>query len=158
MKKYGFIAFLVALIDQMIKAYVRSIPVGTVFFDIPGLFSLMHVVNTGAAFSIMAGFVPLLALISCALLGAIWIYAAKTLHLSWTGKTALAVLTGGGVGNLFDRLIYEGVTDYILLRFVEFPVFNFADIAITCSVAVLLILLFANKLEDAQEDRHESDC
>ncbi|MBQ7886337.1 MAG: signal peptidase II [Clostridia bacterium] len=157
MKKYGLIALAVIVLDQITKAYVREFPLGETFFEMPGLLSLTHCVNSGAAFSMLSGHPALLAFLSLALLALIWTYAVKKLRLSVAGWAAFACLVGGGVGNLLDRLLFSGVTDYIRLRFIDFPVFNLADIAITGSIAVLLILLFTDTLEEPLEDKHGSD-
>ena len=53
-----------------------------------------------------------------------------------------------------DRVIWGGVTDYIRLLFIRFPVFNFADICITVSVAVLFILICFDSKTDKPEEHH----
>ena len=67
---------------------------------------------------------------------------------------SLSVLLGGGIGNLIDRVIWGGVTDYIRLLFIRFPVFNFADICITVSVAVLFVLICFDHKVDKPEEHH----
>lgn len=67
---------------------------------------------------------------------------------------SLSVLLGGGIGNLIDRVIWGGVTDYIRLLFIRFPVFNFADICITVSVAVLSVLICFDHKVDKPEEHH----
>jgi len=157
MKKRGWIAITIVLLDQLIKSYVRSCPQGEPFFEICGLFSLVHCTNTGAAFSLLTGRTMLLTLLSAALLSAIVAYASRQMNLSEAGWIALEGIVGGGVGNLLDRLIFSGVTDYIHLLFWDFPVFNLADAAITCSAAALMVLLVTDKLEAAVEGKHGSD-
>lgn len=157
MMKYGILAFGIAALDQLIKANIRQLPLQTTFFEIPGLFSLVHCVNTGAAFSALSGHTLLLIVLSLALLAAIWMYAAHRMHLTPKAKAALSCLIGGGLGNLLDRMLYSEVTDYIRLQFIDFPVFNLADIAITGAVAVLMILLFSNALEETLEENDGSD-
>jgi len=157
MKKYGFTAIAITVLDQIIKAYVRSLPLGELFFEIPHVLSLIHYVNTGAAFSILAGYTAVIAVFSFALIAGIGFYAVRKLHLTALAWTAVGCLIGGGMGNLLDRLLFSGVTDYIRLQFIDFPVFNLADIAITGSVAVLLILLITDTLEEGSEDEHGSD-
>ena len=154
MKRYGLIAISVAVLDQAIKAYVRSLPLGETFFEIPNLLSLTHCVNTGAAFSMLSGYPALIAVFSIGLLVGIGVYAARKMHLTDAAWAAVACLAGGGIGNLLDRLLFSGVTDYIRLQFIDFPVFNLADIAITGSVAVLLVLLALDALEKTTEDEH----
>lgn len=157
MKKYGIVVLAVAALDQLIKAFVRMLPTGEVFFEIPGLFSLVNCLNTGAAFSLLSGHTLLLLVISMALLALIWGYATRKMKLSVMGRIAVSCLVGGGMGNLLDRMLYFGVTDYILLRFVDFPVFNLADVVITASVALLFVLLLSDRLEEPLEDHHGSD-
>lgn len=157
MIKYGLFALIVAAADQLIKAYVRGIPVGKTFFEISGIVSLTHCVNTGAAFSILAGHTFLLAAFSLALLVLVWTYATTRMNLTLPARMAISCMIGGGLGNLLDRLLRFGVTDYIRLQFIDFPVFNLADIVITVSIAVLLILLVTDTLEKPSEDKHGAD-
>ena len=157
MMKYGMLALIVALLDQLIKALVRQFPLQTVFYEIPGLFSLMRCINTGAAFSMLSGHTYLLAVFSFVLLAAVWMYAAKAMRLTSQARAAIACLVGGGIGNLLDRLLHSGVTDYIRLQFIDFPVFNLADIAITGSVAALLLMMITNAFEVPMEDGNGSD-
>lgn len=152
----GMTAIAVAALDQLIKNYVRSVPLGEAFFEIPALFSLEHHTNTGAAFSLLSGHADLLAAGSAVLLIGMMIAAGGRLHLTPAARIALEFLVGGGMGNWIDRLLFSGVTDYIRLSFINFPVFNLADIAITTSIAVLLILLLTDTLEEPAEDKHGS--
>lgn len=145
---------LVVVLDQWIKSRVRLLPAGKPFFCISGLFELTPSVNTGAAFSILRGNNVLLILFSLVLL-LLCLYIKNTIRLTRTASAALLVLIGGGIGNLIDRLFFGGVTDYIHLLFVSFPIFNLADIAITCSVFVLILLLMTNRLEESAGKTHE---
>lgn len=158
MKKYFWIiTCCVAALDQAIKAGIRKMPVHTVFYEIPGVFALTHSVNTGAAFSLFSGRPILLAVVSAVLLAMIYRYVCRKMHLTGAAWMSFACLLGGGIGNLFDRVFFSGVTDYIVLQFVDFPIFNLADMAITGSVGVLLLLLLTNTLEKDSEGGHESD-
>ena len=157
MKRYGWIALAVAALDQAIKAYIRTIPQGYTFFEIHGLLALTHCVNTGAAFSMLSERTFLLTIVSVMLLAAISMYMIRKMHLTRAVYMALAFVLGGGIGNLIDRLLWGGVTDYIRLLVIQFPVFNLADIAITVGIAVLMILLMTDNFEVALEDQHGSD-
>jgi len=104
---------------------------------------LLH--NTGAAFSFLAGasgwqnwlFMSVAVLVSA---GVLW----WLVRLPARGKTVLALglalLLGGAIGNLVDRVIYGYVVDFILVYYGEwsYPAFNVADSAITCGVALVL--------------------
>lgn len=148
------IPFLVAGVDQWIKSRIRLLPIGQPFFCLPGFIELVPSVNTGAAFSILRGNNLLLILISVILL-LFCLYMKRTMRLTKPAVIASLFLVGGGLGNLIDRLIFGGVTDYIRLLFMDFPIFNIADIAITCSTLVLILLLMTNQLEEDTGKTHE---
>jgi len=156
MKRSMILAVGIAALDQAVKAYVRTFEYGEVFFEIPGVLALKHSVNTGAAFSAFSGKTPMLAILSLILLAAMYGFACGKMRLVPVARIALGCMFGGGIGNLMDRVLFSGVTDYICLLFVEFPIFNLADVAITCAIGVLLILVFMDRLEEPAEEEHES--
>ncbi len=65
-------------------------------------------------------------------------------YLSVWGKLALALIMGGAVGNLFDRLVYGYVIDFIDIK--VWPVFNLADSAVVVGAAVLILVLWHQEL------------
>ena len=149
---YPLIALLIFGVDQGIKLMVRRLPEHVVFFRFPGLFELIRCTNTGAAFSLFAGHTGLIAVFSMALLGFLFFGLMKSLHLTAGIKILLAILIGAGAGNLFDRIVLGGVTDYIRLLPVSFPVFNFADICITGSVFMLSYFIISGRLDKHPEE------
>lgn len=153
-KKYLLIAFLTAAADLVVKAFVRCIPEGTVFFSMPPLFDFVHTQNTGAAFSMFHGNPALVTVLSMAMLGLMLFVLLKDGTFSRKALTALSVTIGGGMGNLVERLFFGSVTDYIRILFFRFPIFNLADIFVTLSVVYMMILLLTGKLEDKTEDIH----
>ena len=157
MMRYVGITATVAILDQLVKIYVRFIPYGCAFFEIPGWVSFVHCTNMGAAFSLLSGKTFFLTILSMLLLSMLGIYACRKMHLTVPAKTALSFVIGGGIGNLLDRMMYGGVTDYIRLLFIDFPVFNLADAAITCAIAVLMFLLLTDKMEETMEENHGSE-
>ena len=118
---------------------------------VPGVLEITHCVNTGAAFSMLTGRTVLLALLSVALLGAIFVFFMRCTRLRTSSAVALAALVGGGLGNLTDRVVFGGVTDYFRLLFIPFPVFNLADICITCSILFLILELLTGRLDPFPE-------
>lgn len=138
-----------AALDQAVKAAVRRTPHGTVIFELPGLLRVTHRANTGAAFSLFSGRTTMLALVSATLLALLFVLMLRRMHTSRAAKLSLAVLAGGGIGNLVDRALFGSVTDYVQLLFIDFPVFNLADVCITCAVAALLALTLTGRLEEA---------
>jgi len=150
-----FIPLMITVLDQWIKHMIRDLPEGQCFFRLPGLFELVPSTNTGAAFSLFSGNNMLLAVLSVALLTSAAIFVQKAMRLTRSASVACLILLGGGIGNLIDRLLLGGVTDYIRILFFNFPVFNLADICITCSVFVLIVLLLTDRLEEHSGENYE---
>ena len=142
------LALSITAMDQAIKALIRMLPVGGVFCEIPHIVSIARYMNTGAAFSLFAGQTALVTVVSALLLALIPLVFLRFMRVSRAGKLAFAALIGGGLGNLIDRLAWGSVTDYIRLLFIDFPVFNFADIAITVSVGIILLQILTDRLEE----------
>ncbi len=147
------IAFLVAL-DQFVKYMVlRNIPGGEHVPLIPGVLELTHVDNTGAAFSLLSGHTLVLAMVSlvmsAVLAAALW----KGFFRHPLGKTILSVLLAGAVGNLIDRCARGYVVDMFNVLFMNFAVFNVADICVVTGglTAAVYYLFLADKLEPKPE-------
>ena len=107
---------------------------------VPGFVGLRYTRNTGISFSLFgeSGAVMLVVSIVMALVmlaGIVWLLLGKIGGAAPLGGAAL--ILAGGMGNLVDRLLYGWVVDYIELLFVRFAIFNFADICITCGVALI---------------------
>lgn len=133
--------------DQMIKHAVRQTPLCSELLCLPGVLEITHCVNTGAAFSVLEGRALLLAALSVLLLAGLIVFFMRSPELNTGTHVALGVLAGGGLGNLADRIVFGGVTDYIRLLFLPFPVFNLADICITCSILYLVFSLLTGRLD-----------
>ncbi len=110
---------------------------------------LTYVENRGAAFGILQNqrwffIVVTLAVIVAMLVYVIW---KKTNHKMLL--ISFALIIGGGVGNLIDRLMLSYVIDFIDFRLIHFPVFNVADICVVCGSILLCIyvLFFDRKCE-----------
>jgi signal peptidase II len=144
-------------LDLATKAWVvRSLPVAHPVEIVPGALDLIHVRNTGVAFSLLAnldhGWVrPLLILATVAAMGALvaylWLLPGKG-PAPW----GLGLILGGAGGNLVDRVRLGYVVDFIDLhwRHYHWPTFNVADIGITVGVALLLAdMIFGAKGSDA---------
>lgn len=132
----GIVAAIV-LADQAVKGLVtRLLPLGASVPVVPGLMSLTHVENTGIAFG-LAGQMPLVVPAAIALTFLFLLFYTRP---RWTRpplvRTALALLAGGAVGNLIDRVRVGAVIDY--LDIYVWPVFNLADLAVTTGAALLI--------------------
>lgn len=134
------VASLVVIVDQATKAAVCHLaPLGTPARTfIPNVLDLYHVENTGAAFSMGEGAGPLFALLALGVfVGAIiWTWREELpIHL----VAFIACVAGGGIGNMVDRIVQGSVTDFLATTFIDFPIFNVADIFVTCGVVLTLI-------------------
>jgi signal peptidase II len=138
--------FVVAL-DQLTKALVRSrLPVHESVTVVPGLVDLTHVRNTGAAFGILnAADFPfktvVIAVIATAALVGVALYAAGLARHQLAARIGLALIIGGAIGNLVDRVTVGSVVDFIDVywRSYHFWAFNVADSAITIGVVVMIL-------------------
>jgi len=135
------------LIDQAVKQLVLTYlaPIGRTPIIENVLYLLYHE-NTGAAFGILQNNTLVLGILSAVIsAGIIWMLAKKQVpgkYLPWCAAVAL----GGALGNMIDRLLRGFVVDYIYFSPINFPVFNFADICLTCSLfAIIIDVLFIEK-------------
>lgn len=143
------IAAAVVALDQLAKLLViANIGSTDCIHVIPGLFDFVYVKNTGAAFSILSNSTVALSVISVMFcIGVAWYWYVKKPNKRLL-CTSLTLLFAGALGNAIDRIFRGFVVDFISTSFMTFPVFNVADIAITCGAALLIVyLLFFDKDE-----------
>lgn len=144
----------VIVLDQLSKwwALVALQPAGLPHPVIPGFLNWTLAFNTGAAFSFLANsagwqrwfFVLLAVAISAVLV--VWL--SRTPRRDWKTAMPLALIVGGALGNLVDRLHAAQVTDFIQVYYRQwsYPVFNVADCGITVGAVMLVAFgLFAGK-------------
>lgn len=143
------IAAAIVACDQLAKLLViTNLSATDSIHILPGLFDFVYVKNTGAAFSILSNNTALLSIISVIFCIGVCIYWYKTKPQSMMFRLALTLLFAGALGNAIDRIFRGFVVDFISTAFMQFPVFNIADIAITFGAAILVIyLLFFDKEE-----------
>jgi signal peptidase II len=157
LKKIGrllIISGAVILLDQISKAVVlntmrlyESIPV------IPGFFNLTHIHNPGGAFGFMAGQsvvvrTVLFLVVSTLAIGLILHFYFKTPATYPYLSAGFALIFGGAVGNLIDRLRFGKVVDFLdfYIGSLHWPAFNVADSAITVGITVFLLHLLLNRM------------
>ncbi|MGT2799265.1 signal peptidase II [Streptococcus marmotae] len=142
MRKIGFPLGIVSLIalDQWVKAWtVATIALNEQRAFIPKIVNFYYLRNYGAAFSILQHqqwFFTLVTLIVITV--AIWYFIKHIEGSLWT-LWSLSLVIAGGIGNFIDRLRLGYVVDMFHLDFIDFPVFNVADMCLTVGVAVLFI-------------------
>lgn len=143
--------------DQLVKHGIRTgFDVGESLPVIEDVFHITYVRNTGAAFSMFAGSgiltiaLPIVITIAC-LVMIIIMYRRDEVFLMF----AIGLIISGGVGNLIDRICFGYVTD--MMDFRIFPVFNVADIAITCGCGLIIIWAIFMDERDEVNNHEESD-
>lgn len=154
-------AFLV--LDQVSKVIVRSAALAGVFpiTVIPGVLEFDFVMNDGVAFGLASGFGYTFVLLAVVVTVVTMLYLLRAPLLSRLEVVGLGMLVGGAIGNAIDRVLFGFVIDFIATTFIQFPVFNIADIGITVGVAIAFIgfVFFSPANADArrraEEDRAE---
>ena len=154
------IAVCIAL-DQWTKFLVSSrMTLGTTVPVLPGILDLTYTQNTGAAFSILTGKQGLLIAVTSVVMIAMAVYVVKKgKSLFLPEKLALALIVGGGTGNLICRVSRGYVVDFLNIHIL--PIFNVADICVCCGcgLLVLSVLLLEPryaKKEQADERREDN--
>lgn len=143
---FNFIVVVGVVLDQAAKAWARTALANGPLTFIPGLLDLKLIMNTGAAFSIGSGSTWIFIIVAIVMVGAaeVWIVRAQTMPTPFV--VSLAFVASGGVGNLIDRVFAGQVTDFFATTFIDFPVFNVADIFVTCGVVAALF--FALRMDE----------
>lgn len=134
--------------DQLVKWLVRTgIPLGGSVDFIPRVMDLTYVRNTGAAFSIFASHTWALALLSAVASVVLAALLVRTIAAPFLWKFALSLVIAGAIGNLIDRALLGFVTDMFRTLFMNFAVFNVADICITVGgvLCAVYVVFFAEK-------------
>ncbi len=147
------------IIDQIIKYFVSAYlqPVGSVSV-IDNLFSLTYVENKGVAFGMFSDMRWVFVALTSALLAIIIFYMFKKRPKGKFFYICAALIIGGGIGNLIDRIFYGYVIDYLSLSFFP-PVCNFADYCITAGTIMLVIylLFFSDVLDSSKKAKINND-
>lgn len=145
---YYIIAAIVICIDQLVKYLtVQNIPLRETVEVIPNVLSLTYHQNTGAAWSILEGQMWFFYIVTLIVVGVILYYLHTQGRQSKLFSTALSFLLAGAVGNLIDRLFHQFVVDMFQLEFIQFPIFNVADSALTIGVALMILYLIIDEIK-----------
>ena len=148
--------FLVILVDQLTKFYVmRGMQLHESFTVVPGLINLTYVRNPGAAFGFLAYAPSMLRIsffiaITVLAVGLIIYYVVKSKKEEQLLILALALILGGALGNLIDRMCFGEVVDFIdvFISIHHWPAFNIADSAISLGAFFMLLEMFKRGKED----------
>lgn len=141
-----FILLTLAIIgaDQAVKWVIRETVERGDAHAVVWPLKIVHVTNSGAAFGMFQGAGPLLVMTSILGMAAIVVFLFNPSFAHPLMRLGLALMLGGAVGNLIDRIfrdpgVFQGpVVDFIFVK--HFAVFNVADAAITCSAVLMVVL------------------
>ena len=148
--------------DQAVKLYVvshlalyESAPL------LPGVAALPYIQNTGGGFSILAGHTWLLTILTAALMAGVAALMVKRVFPHPLAMWSMAAILGGGLGNLIDRVRLGYVVDMFNFQFMDYPVFNVADILVVCGTvcfaAYYLFLYDKPSKKGGEEADHGAD-
>lgn len=156
MKKIGIISLIVIIIDRILKVLVTNNFVLNVRNKIiDGFFYITNCHNEGAAFSLFSGNVLFLIFITLIVLFLIYRTINKE-NVNKIGILAYGLLLGGILGNLYDRIFYGYVIDYLDFRIFNFnfAIFNLADTAIV--IGAILLIVFEGSDNDGRKNKNRS--
>lgn len=158
---YILVIILCIAADQAVKHYVVS---HLALYEhaplIPGFVELFHIQNTGGGFSILSGHTWALTALTAALMLGIAALLVKKFFSHPLAMWTLTAILGGGLGNLVDRVRLGYVVDMFNFQFMNYPVFNVADILVVCGVigfAAYYLLLHDKNEEKAEQKEPEHD-
>ncbi len=157
-----FIPIVVAwlVLDQASKLFFNgSYHAGQVISDpILGIFRFHLVYNTGGAWSIFSGATWALGAFSLVVCIALTAYLALTPQRPNTGELiGISLVVAGGIGNAIDRFTLGFVVDFIEPTFIDFPIFNIADIGVTCGIILFIVSLLIHERTEAKRAARGSE-
>lgn len=148
----GGIALLV-YVDYLLKELaVKSLSDGPMVL-IPNILGLRLTQNTGAAFSMFSSSTTVLSVCTGIALAIILIALTIIKNKPRIYDVLVPLIIAGGAGNLVDRIRQGYVVDYIETLFIRFPIFNFADILITCACIALIGYLIYEMVRDRKKQK-----
>ena len=151
-----FMIVVLVVIDQIIKLLALKYlsPVGS-YILIDKFISLTFVKNTGAAFGSFSGYSVVLSIVTAAVLlvGLIYLLSGKIRQKALYIPAVMII--SGGLANLIDRVFRGFVVDYIEPLFIDFAIFNFADILVTVGSFIIIIYLIYDFIKDIKREKKD---
>lgn len=141
------------VLDQASKLFFNgSYHAGQVISDpILGIFRFHLVYNTGGAWSIFSGATWALGAFSLVVCIALTAYLALTPQRPNSGELiGISLVVAGGIGNAIDRFTLGFVVDFIEPTFIDFPIFNVADIGVTCGIILFIVSFLIHERTEAK--------
>ena len=150
MGSYLILTTILVIIDQLTKYLtVENIASHELVEVIPNILSFTYIQNSGAAFSILEGQMLFFYIVSVIVIAFLLYYMYTEAQNNKILGILLSIVLAGTIGNFIDRLLYQYVIDMIQLEFVNFAIFNVADMFLTVGVALLFIYtLFEDRINE----------
>lgn len=149
---YFLIIVVGIVLDRLTKIYaVKNLMVNPIESK---LINLTYLENRGAAFGILQDKRILFVILTISIVLYLIYYFVKNIKKNPTIlNIAMAMIISGAIGNFYDRLFQAYVVDFIEFSFVNFPVFNVADIFVTvgCGLMIIYIMLHGEKSNDRKD-------
>lgn len=154
---FGIGTVLLIILDQITKLAAQKLLRGRdAYVLIPGVFELQYLENRGSAFGLMQGqrvFFLVMAGLMLLLIPYVY-YRIPLTRRFWYLRVTACLFLAGAVGNAVDRLLHGYVVDFFSFSLIHFPIFNVADIYVTVSTFLLIVLmLFYYQDEDFEQIR-----
>ncbi|MGH4125696.1 MAG: signal peptidase II [Clostridium sp.] len=144
------IIFLGLLLDRLTKVWaLGSLKDNNGIILIKDFFGLEYLENRGAAFGILQNKTILLALVTLLVISGMIYYIIKYKPKSKFLRIGLSLIISGALGNLYDRLFYKYVVDFILLHYKDiyyFPTFNISDMLVVVGTLILAISIVKDEV------------
>lgn len=143
MSFYLILTTILVVVDQLTKYLtVQTIDLHEVIEIIPNVLSFTYIQNSGAAWSILEGKMWFFYIVTIIVIAFLLYYLYTEAKTDKILGIILSIVLAGTIGNFIDRLVFQYVIDMIKLDFINFPIFNVADILLTVGVGVLIIFTF----------------
>lgn len=151
---YYVIAAIIVGIDQLVKYLtVQNISLYETVTAIPNVLSFTYHQNSGAAWSILEGQMWFFIIVTLIVIGVIGYYLHTQGRQNLLFSSALTLLLAGAIGNLIDRVLNQYVVDMFRLEFVQFPIFNVADMSLTFGVGLMILYLILDEIKTFKQKK-----
>lgn len=146
-------------VDQLTKLIVRAnMDVGDTVPVIEDVLHFTYIRNEGAAFGMLSEHRWVFMTLSVIAIIAIGVYLFKFCKEALFTKIGLALVIGGGIGNMIDRVCLKYVVDMIDCRFIDFYIFNFADCCVCVGAGMVILGFILSMVKEAKEKSSKTDA
>ena len=124
---------------------------------LPGIFHFTYIENKGAAFGMLANTRWVFLVMSTVAIAAFVFYIIKYRPKDILLRISLSFVVGGGIGNMIDRCFRGSVVDFIEVDFIDFYVFNVADIFVCVGCGLMVLYIILSEIKDSKAKKAEKE-